>query len=118
MGFVQQGWVGQSRGKMPLPRLPIETWERHLAAIALSIAPGRRSHNDSVYTREPAGGRTPVGDQAPEKSTLENTSDGANVDEYGYGSLPTTASRANKSLRLPVTFISPTGRPILPFSIM
>ena len=26
MGLVQQEWVGQSRGKMPLPRLPIETW--------------------------------------------------------------------------------------------
>ena len=44
MGFVQQGWVGQSRGKMPLPRFYWQPWERHLAAIALSIAPGRRSH--------------------------------------------------------------------------
>ena len=26
MGLVQQEWVGQSRGKMPFPRLPIETW--------------------------------------------------------------------------------------------
>ena len=29
MGLFQQEWVGQSRGKMPLPLLPIET--RHLA---------------------------------------------------------------------------------------
>ena len=54
MGFVQQGWVGQSRGKMPLPRLPIETWgscgrlpwERRPAAIQsqsrLEGAPTRR----------------------------------------------------------------------------
>ena len=26
MGLVQQERVGQSRGKIPLPRLPIETW--------------------------------------------------------------------------------------------
>ena len=45
MGLVQQEQVGQSRGKMPLPRPPIETWERHLAAILSSIAPGRRSGN-------------------------------------------------------------------------
>ena len=44
MGLVQQGWVGQSRGKMSLPRFYWQPWERHLAAILLSIAPGRRSH--------------------------------------------------------------------------
>ena len=33
MGLVQQGWVGQSRGKMPLPRFYWQPWERHLAAI-------------------------------------------------------------------------------------
>ena len=26
MGFVQQGWVGQSRGKMPLPRFYWQPW--------------------------------------------------------------------------------------------
>ena len=30
MGFVQQGWVGQSRGKMPLPRFYWQPWERLL----------------------------------------------------------------------------------------
>ena len=44
MGFVPQGWVGQSRGKMPLPRFYWQPWERHLAAIHLLIAAGRRSH--------------------------------------------------------------------------
>ena len=53
MGLVQQGWFGQSRGKMPLPRLPIETWERLLweASVgaasrrdSVSIAPRWRSH--------------------------------------------------------------------------
>ena len=44
MGLVQQGWVGQSRGKMPLPRFYWQPWERHLAAIHLLIAAGRRSH--------------------------------------------------------------------------
>ena len=32
MGLVQQEWVGQSRGKMPLPRFYWQPWERHLAA--------------------------------------------------------------------------------------
>ena len=31
MGLVQQEWVGQSRGKMPLPRFYWQPWERHLA---------------------------------------------------------------------------------------
>ena len=44
MGLVQQGWVGQSRGKMPLPRFYWQPWERHLATIHLLIAAGRRSH--------------------------------------------------------------------------
>ena len=53
MGLVQQERVGQSRGKMPLPRLPIETWKRLLweapvgAASrrdSISIAPRWRSH--------------------------------------------------------------------------
>ena len=44
MGLVQQEWVGQSRGKMPLPRFYWQPWERHLAAIPSTIAPARRSH--------------------------------------------------------------------------
>ena len=30
MGLVQQEWVGQSRGKMPLPRFYWQPWERLL----------------------------------------------------------------------------------------
>ena len=53
MGLVQQEWVGQSRGKMPLPRFYWQPWERLLweASVgaasrrdSVSIAPGRRSH--------------------------------------------------------------------------
>ena len=48
MGLVQQEWVGQSRGKMPLPRFYWQPWERHLAAIHLLIAAGRRSHGGAA----------------------------------------------------------------------
>ena len=56
MGLVQQGWVGQSRGKMPLLRFYWHPWERHLAAIGarslgrsrLEAAPTRRYALSSV----------------------------------------------------------------------
>ena len=43
MGLVQQGWVGQSRGKMPLPRFYWQPWERHLAAIVIAIVAAERN---------------------------------------------------------------------------
>ena len=58
MGLVQQGWVGQSRGKMPLPRFYWQPWERHLAAIHLLIAAGRRSHGS--LPQEPPKGKMPL----------------------------------------------------------
>ena len=58
MGLVQQEWVGQSRGKMPLPRFYWQPWERHLAAIHLLIAAGRRSHGRRSHGRRSHGRRS------------------------------------------------------------
>ena len=65
MGFVQQGWVGRSRGKMPLPR----------ARAAFLLAPvGAASCRDRLRNRGgtplPQGG-TPLPRKAlPRGATL------------------------------------------------
>ena len=46
MGLVQQGWIGQSRGKMPLPRFYRQPWERPLWEASVGAAsPPRFSLN-------------------------------------------------------------------------
>ena len=77
MGLVQQGWVGQSRGKMPLPRLPIGTWERHLAAIVVAIIAAERNRTPilkqphpslpdaATRERESGGGGCPTSETGP-----------------------------------------------------
>ena len=43
MGLVQRGWVGQSRGKMPLPRFYWQPWERLLWEASVGAASCRDS---------------------------------------------------------------------------
>ena len=65
MGLVQQGWVGQSRGKMPLPRFYWQPWERHLAAIVVAIVAAERNRAPILKQLRP---RLP--DAAVEKGNL------------------------------------------------
>ena len=47
MGAASRRDKKMNRGKMPLPRLPIETWERHLAATLTNPSLLDKSHRSS-----------------------------------------------------------------------
>ena len=53
MGLVQQEWVGQSRGKMPLPRFYWQPWERLLWEASVGAASRRDSFNNRAWKALP-----------------------------------------------------------------
>ena len=55
MGLVQQGWVGQSRGKMPLPRFYWQPWERLLWEASVGAASRRDSFPNRAWKALPRG---------------------------------------------------------------
>ena len=72
MGLVQQGWVGQSRGKMPLPRFYWQPWERHLAAIVAA------ERNRAPILKQPHP-------SLPDAATRERESGGGGCPTSGIG---------------------------------